>query len=72
MEERDGTNLPGHTPTQSDLRRGFFPIFLCLRVAVLVDHVKHYCRSKFVVRLATTLGCLEDVDGVPGTNAPGR
>jgi len=64
------TNLPSHAPAQPDLRRRLLLAFVCLLVA-LVDHVKHYGRGEFVVRLATTLGCFEDVDRVPGTNALG-
>ena len=62
------TNLPGHAPTQPDLRRGFLLALVCL-LATFVDHVEHYGRGEFVVGLTTTLGCFEDVDGVPGTNA---
>ena len=65
--KRIGTNLPGHTSAQPDLPGGFLPVSVCLGV-ILVDHIKHDSRGEFVVRLTTTLECLKDVDGVPGTN----
>jgi hypothetical protein len=66
-----GTNLPSHTPTQPDLPTDFLLAFVCSFLP-FVDHIEHDGRGEFVVRLATTFGCLKDVNGVPRTDTLGR
>lgn len=67
----NGTNLPGHTTAEPDLVRGLLPIFTSL-IFVIVDHVEHDSRGEFVVCLATTFGCLKNVDGIPRTTTLSR
>ena len=67
--EHTRTNLPGHTTTEPYLARGLLPIFT---IFVIVDHVEHDSRGEFVVCLATTLGCLKNVDGIPRTTTLSR
>lgn len=69
--EHPRTNLPGHATTQPDLSRGLLPIFTSL-IFVVIDHVEHDSRGELVVCLATTLGCLKDMDGIPRTTTLSR